>query len=77
MFRSLTSQISFFVLIALIMGGFPNYTIQEAYAAAGPLMQASTSTVTTTTIDVDFDVPVFNKGGSSGTDYISCFIVTS
>jgi len=55
---SFTSRISVFVLIALIMGGFPNYIIQEAYAAT-PTITAITGAVggnstATTSIVVTF-----------------------
>ena len=32
--NKLFSRISFFVLAALVLGGFPNFMAQDAYAAA-------------------------------------------
>ncbi|MCH9042167.1 MAG: hypothetical protein IIB80_08445, partial [Thaumarchaeota archaeon] len=69
MFRSLTSRISFFVLIALIIGGFPNYIIQEAYAATPEISavtgdNASGDSTATTKIIVTFNEGV--NGTNSG-----------
>ena len=70
MFRSLTSRISFFVLIALIMGGFPNYIIQEAYAMLPTFDSATSSTgviagnsTLTSQIEVKFAVDVNATSG--------------
>jgi len=50
--------------------------LQDASAAAGPIMQGTTTTASTTTINILFDVITFNPGGS-GTDWITCFAVTN
>ena len=73
MTSSLTSRISFFVLIALIVGGFPNYVIQEAFAASATVSTIHTGDTagnapTTTIIDVVFNQKIFvNTGGANGT----------
>ena len=48
MLRSLTSQISFIVLIGMIIGGFPNYMIQEAQAVGVVSFKPAGSTTTAT-----------------------------
>ena len=48
MFRSLTSRIPVIVLIAIIIGGFPNYMVQEAQAVVEVSFKAAGSTTTAT-----------------------------
>jgi len=64
MTKSFISRISFFVLITLIVAGFPNYMIQEAYAET-PILGATSSTgviggdsALTSQIEVKFSVDV-------------------
>jgi len=69
--RKSYSRISFFVLSALLIGGFPNFMAQEAFAAAPTISSAATAT--TTSITLTMSEATWNESGTTGTDYVNCF----
>lgn len=70
--NTLKSKIYIFIFSALLLGGFPNFVMQEAHATV-PTLAATTTTSTTTTITVNFSIAVYSSSGA--TDYAQCFRV--
>ena len=61
------SRISFFVLTALLLGGFPNFMAQEAHATPGTIttgITAGDSTATTNIVVTFTGNGIFSEDGS-------------